>query len=115
MCLGVPGQVLAIEEDPLGMNMAEVSFAGIKKRVCLAYTPEAEVGDYVVVHVGFAISKIDEEEAHKVFQYLKEMDELGELDVPQPGDGPPSGEGPATAGDAPDDRAGPGETPKAGS
>ena len=90
MCLGVPGQVLAIHEDPLGMNMGEVSFAGIKKKVCLAYTPEAEVGDYVVVHVGFAISRIDEEEAHQVFQYLKEMDELAELDVPQPGDAAPA-------------------------
>ena len=49
MCLGVPGQLLSIEQDPLGMNMGEVSFAGIKKKVCLAYTPEAEVGDYVVV------------------------------------------------------------------
>ena len=98
MCLGVPGQVLAIEEDPLGMNMAEVSFAGIKKRVCLAYTPEAEVGDYVVVHVGFAISRIDEEEARKVFQYLEEMGELAELEVPQPGDeAPATGTGPAAA------------------
>lgn len=86
MCLGVPGKVISIEENPLGMNMGRVSFAGIVKEVCLAYTPEAEVGDYVVVHVGFAISKIDESEATKVFEFLKEMDELGELDVPQPGD-----------------------------
>ena len=97
MCLGVPGQVLAIHEDPLGMNMGEVSFAGIKKKVCLAYTPEAEVGDYVVVHVGFAISRIDEAEARQVFEYLKEMDELGELDVPQPGDGPGEGAPPGSA------------------
>ena len=52
------------------MNMGEVSFGGIKKKVCLAYAPEAEVGDYVVVHVGFAISRIDEEEARQVFQFL---------------------------------------------
>jgi hydrogenase expression/formation protein HypC len=104
MCLGVPGQLLSIEEDPLGMNMGEVSFAGIKKKVCLAYTPEAEVGDYVVVHVGFAITRIDEEEAHKVFQYLKEMGELEELDVPQPGDAPEPVAAPA-AGTA----AGPGD------
>lgn len=84
MCLGVPGKVLSIEPDPLGMNMGKVSFAGITKRVCLAYTPEAEVGDYVVVHVGFAISRIDEAEANKVFEFLEEMDELGELDIPQP-------------------------------
>ncbi len=68
--------------------MGKVSFAGITKEVCLAYTPEAEVGDYVVVHVGFAISTIDEEEAAKVFEYLKEMDELDELEVPQPGETP---------------------------
>jgi hydrogenase expression/formation protein HypC len=84
MCLGVPGRVLAIEPDPLGMNMGKVSFAGITKRVCLAYTPDARVGDYVVVHVGFAISRIDEAEAGKVFEFLAEMDELGELDIPQP-------------------------------
>ena len=60
MCLGVPGKVLSIADDPFGMPMGKVSFAGITKEVCMAYTPEAEVGDYVVVHVGFAISKIDE-------------------------------------------------------
>jgi hydrogenase expression/formation protein HypC len=89
MCLGVPGKVLSIADDPFGMPMGKVSFAGITKEVCMAYTPEAEVGDYVVVHVGFAISKIDEAEAVKVFEYLKEMDELGELDVPQPTDAQP--------------------------
>ena len=86
MCLGVPGRLVSIQENPLGINMGRVSFGGIVKEVCLAYTPEAEVGDYVVVHVGFAISRIDEDEAAKVFEYLKEMDELGELDVPQPGE-----------------------------
>jgi hydrogenase expression/formation protein HypC len=96
MCLGVPGKVLSIADDPFGMPMGKVSFAGITKEVCMAYTPEAEVGDYVVVHVGFAISKIDEAEAVKVFEYLKEMDELGELDVPQPGEVPaePAGDPP---------------------
>lgn len=84
MCLGVPGKVVEILENPVGMTMGRVSFAGIVKEVCLAYTPEAEVGDYVVVHVGFAISTIDEAEAHKVFEFLRQMDELGELDVPQP-------------------------------
>ena len=86
MCLGVPGQIVEIQPDPLGMTMGKVSFAGITKQVCLAYTPEVEVGDYVVVHVGFAISKIDEEEAHEVFRYLESMNELDELEVPQPGD-----------------------------
>lgn len=86
MCLGVPGKVLEIQPDPLGMTMGKVSFAGITKQVCLAYTPEADVGDYVIVHVGFAISKIDDEEAHLVFQYLETMGELDGLDVPQPGE-----------------------------
>ena len=85
MCLGVPGKVVEILENPVGMTMGRVSFGGIVKEVCLAYTPEVEVDDFVVVHVGFAISTIDEDEAQKVFEYLREMDELGELDVPQPG------------------------------
>jgi hydrogenase expression/formation protein HypC len=88
MCLGVPGRVVSLEENPLGLTMGKVSFAGVVKEVCLAYTPEAEVGDYVIVHVGFAISRVDEEEAAKVFEYLREMDELGELDVPQPPEAP---------------------------
>jgi hydrogenase expression/formation protein HypC len=87
--LGVPGKIVEILENQVGMTMGRVSFGGIVKEVCLAYTPEAQVGDFVVVHVGFAISKIDEAEAQKVFEYLAEMDELGELDVPQPGDDAP--------------------------
>ena len=86
MCLGVPGKIIEVIEDPTGMTMGRVSFGGIVKEVCLAYTPEVAVGEYVVVHVGFAISQIDEDEAHKVFQYLEEMGELEELAVPQPGD-----------------------------
>lgn len=84
MCLGVPGKLVSIQSDPLGMTMGRVSFAGIVKEVCLAYTPEVEVGDYVVVHVGFAIAKIDEAQAAEVFRYLEEMGELDELEVPQP-------------------------------
>ncbi|MFP3939860.1 MAG: HypC/HybG/HupF family hydrogenase formation chaperone [Thermoanaerobaculia bacterium] len=86
MCLGVPGQVLEIEDDPLGMTTGTVSFGGVTKRVCLAYTPEVRVGDYVVVHVGFAIARIDEAEALEVFETLKKLGELAELDVPQPGE-----------------------------
>jgi hydrogenase expression/formation protein HypC len=84
MCLGVPGKVITIEPNPLGMTMGKVSFAGVTKSVCLAYVPEVQLGDYVVVHVGFAISTVDEQEAIKVFAYLREMDDLKELDVPQP-------------------------------
>lgn len=84
MCLGVPGQIVTIEDGVSGMAMGKVNFAGVIKQVCLAYVPEAQVGDYVIVHVGFAISKVDEEEAKTVFAYLREMGELRELDIPQP-------------------------------
>lgn len=79
MCLAIPGQVLSVEgADPL-QRTGRVSFGGVVKDVNLAYVPEAGVGDYVVVHVGFALSKIDEAEAQQVFEYLKQIDELGEL------------------------------------
>lgn len=90
MCLGVPGRVLAIEDNPFGMPMGKVSFGGIVKEVCLAYVPEAQVNDFVVVHVGFALSIIDEAEAMKVFAFLEELGELDELEIPQPSDLPPS-------------------------
>ena len=76
MCLGVPGKVLEIEPNSLGMTMGKVSFGGIAKEVCLAYVPEAEVGDYVIVHAGFAISRLDEAEAMEVFELLNQMEEL---------------------------------------
>lgn len=66
------------------MRAGRVSFGGIQKEVNLAYVPEAQVGDYVIVHVGFAISRVDEQEAMQVFEYLREMDELQELDAPAP-------------------------------
>jgi hydrogenase expression/formation protein HypC len=84
MCLGVPGKVTRVEQNPIGMTMGTVSFGGIQKEVCLAYVPDVKVGEYVVVHVGFAISKIGEAEAQEVFKTLKEMGELAELDIPQP-------------------------------
>lgn len=80
MCLGVPGQILTISGDDPLTRMGRVNFGGVVKEVCLAYTPEAQVGDYVVVHVGFAISQVDEKEASIVFDYLRQMDELDELD-----------------------------------
>ena len=61
------------------MRMGKIDFGGILKEASLAYVPEANVGDYVIVHVGFAISRLDEEEANKVFEYLKQMEELDEL------------------------------------
>jgi hydrogenase expression/formation protein HypC len=79
MCLAIPGKILCLtNEDPLS-RAGKVSFGGIVKEVNLAYVPEAAVGDYVVVHVGFAISKVDEQEAQQVFEYVKQMDELVEL------------------------------------
>jgi hydrogenase expression/formation protein HypC len=84
MCLGVPGKVVEIQENPLGMTMGKVSFGGVAKEICLVYTPEAQVGDYVIVHAGFALSVIDEEEAMEVFEMLKQMEELSDLEISQP-------------------------------
>ena len=79
MCLGVPGKLLEVyQQDDLPMG--KVEFGGIAKQICLAYIPEAEVGDYVIVHVGFAISRIDEEEAREIFSYLEQIGELAELE-----------------------------------
>lgn len=87
MCLGVPGEVLSIQPSEIGIPMGRVSFGGIVKEVCFAYVPEATPGDYVVVHVGFAISKIDADEARQVFAYLEEIGELAELGPPDAGPG----------------------------
>ncbi|HJL15583.1 MAG TPA: HypC/HybG/HupF family hydrogenase formation chaperone [Sandaracinaceae bacterium LLY-WYZ-13_1] len=80
MCLGIPGRVEAIT-DERGLRMGTVSFGGIQKPVCLAYVPEATVGEWVLVHVGFALSRIDEVEAHRVFELLREIDALEELET----------------------------------
>ena len=80
MCLAIPGKITSISgEDPL-MRTGKVDFGGILKEVSLAYVPEAQIGDYVIVHVGFALSRVDEAEALQVFEYLREMQELSELD-----------------------------------
>lgn len=75
MCLGVPGRVLSIEIDPAGTAMGKVSFGGVSKEVCMAFVPEAAPGDYVIVHAGFALSRLDEQEAAEVFDLLRQMDE----------------------------------------
>jgi len=80
MCLAVPGRVLEITEGDSFLRMARVCFGGITKEVCLAYTPEARVGDYVIVHVGVAISLLDEAEADRVFEFLAQMGDLAILD-----------------------------------
>ena len=79
MCLAIPGKVMSIAGDDSLTRTGKVSFGGVVKEVNMAYVPEAGVGDYVVVHVGFALSKVDEEEARQVFDYLKQIDELTEL------------------------------------
>jgi hydrogenase expression/formation protein HypC len=84
MCLGVPGKVIRIEENEPDLTMGVVNFGGIQKEVCLAYVPDVQVGQYVIVHVGFAISKIDEDEALRVFELLREMEDLSGLDIGQP-------------------------------
>ncbi|RME90232.1 MAG: HypC/HybG/HupF family hydrogenase formation chaperone [Verrucomicrobia bacterium] len=78
MCLAVPGQILSIQEtdDPL-QRTGRVSFGGIVREVNLAYVPEAKVGDYVVVHVGFALSIVDEEEARQTLDYFRQMGQAG--------------------------------------
>jgi hydrogenase expression/formation protein HypC len=80
MCLAIPGKIVSVSgEDPLE-RMGKIDFGGILKEASLAYVPDTRVGDYVIVHVGFALSKVEEAEAKKVFEYLKQMGELSELE-----------------------------------
>lgn len=95
MCLGIPGRVIETWRDH-EILMGKVDFGGVLKRVCLEHVPEVQPGEYVLVHVGFALSQIDEAEAHKVFAFLEGMDQLDELAVnsamePDPGDGAGAG------------------------
>ena len=80
MCLGVPGKVLTVEENAQGMAMGTVSFAGVNKEICLAYVPEAKPGEYVIVHAGFAISIVNQQEAEETFEILRRMGELADLE-----------------------------------
>jgi hydrogenase expression/formation protein HypC len=92
MCLGVPGLIQEISGDDALTRRGRVDFGGVIKEVSLAYVPEAAVGDYVIVHVGFAISRLDEAEARRVFDYLKQMDELAEVDPSLSSPARPAGE-----------------------
>lgn len=80
MCLAVPGKVLSITGDDPLTRAGKVNFGGIIRDVNFAYVPEAKIGDYVIVHVGFALNTVDEAEANQVFEYLREMGELAELE-----------------------------------
>ena len=80
MCLAVPGKIVSIEGDDPILRDGKVNFGGVVKRVNLSLVPEAKIGDYVVVHVGLALSIVDEEEAKQVFEYLKTIGELIEIE-----------------------------------
>lgn len=80
MCLAIPGKVISIIGDDLLMRTGRVDFGGVIREVNLCFVSEVKVGDYVVVHVGFALSIIDEEEANKVFEYLRQ---IGEIELPE--------------------------------
>ena len=99
MCLGIPGKVVEINDEG-ALRMARVDFGGVRKEACLAYLPEVVIGDYVIVHVGFAISQLDEEEALKTLELLRMIDEEGmamELGAMAEAAPPASGPPPAPA------------------
>jgi hydrogenase expression/formation protein HypC len=77
MCLGIPGKIIETYEIE-GVHMGRIDFGGVVKEACLDFIPEAEIGDYAIIHVGFAISRIDEEEAQSIFDLLAEMDMLAD-------------------------------------
>lgn len=86
MCLGVPGRIIEIYTED-GVRMGRVDFGGISRTVCLEYAPEAGLGSWVVIHVGFAISVVDEEEARRAYELLAEMGNLEDIDLPQDPEG----------------------------
>jgi hydrogenase expression/formation protein HypC len=88
MCLAIPGKIVAFHERE-GVKMGKIDYGGITRDACLEYVGDASLGDYVMVHVGFAISKVDEQEAARTYKYLAEMDQLTEIETPEP---PISGE-----------------------
>ncbi|BDG01380.1 HypC/HybG/HupF family hydrogenase formation chaperone [Anaeromyxobacter oryzae] len=89
MCLAIPGEVVSVRRDE-GVRMADVRFAGISREVCLECLPDADVGDFVLVHVGFAISKVDREEALRAYRALDVMGHTAELTADRPGPEPGS-------------------------
>ncbi len=90
MCLGIPGKIIEVLPEPaadagaLPLRRGIVDFGGVRKEVCLSCVDDAGVGDYVIVHVGFAISKVDPDEAARIFEMVAEIDRLGS----EPGGGP---------------------------
>jgi hydrogenase expression/formation protein HypC len=88
MCLAVPGRILTLFGDDPAFRTANVDFCGVRKTVNLAFTPEAVPGDFVLVHVGFAITRIDEEEASRTFKYLQQIGALADEGIVLPVDLP---------------------------
>jgi hydrogenase expression/formation protein HypC len=86
MCLGIPGKVIEVR-DEAGLRMGRVDFGGVRKEACLSYVPEVELGDYVIVHVGFAISRVDEEEALRTLELLSHMGDLVQQELATMGPG----------------------------
>ena len=97
MCLAIPGKLIELVPHSSGIRMGKVNFGGIVKQICLEYTPEAQVGEYVLVHVGFALSRIDEVEAQRTYELLKEMAQLEELQIPDLAEPPASTAGSMSA------------------
>lgn len=86
MCLGVPGRVVDVAEEA-GVLMGRVDFGGVARKVCLAHVPDIKVGEYVLVHVGFALSRLDEEEAKRVYELLLEIGQLEDVMSGEPDEG----------------------------
>ena len=86
MCLGIPGKIIEIRDEG-GLAMGRVDFGGVRKEACLAYVPEARVGDYVIIHVGFAISMVDEEEALRTLELFDQMGDLVQQELATLGPG----------------------------
>jgi hydrogenase expression/formation protein HypC len=80
----VPGKIVEVRDNDPVTRMGAVDFGGVLKEINLSFVPEAKIGDYVLVHAGFALNTIDEKEASQVFEYLREMDELGEMEKDAP-------------------------------
>lgn len=83
MCLAIPGKIVSVSDGEPLSKTGKVDFGGVIKEISLAYLPDVKVGEYVIVHVGFALSKVDEEEAKKIFEYYKEMDEFRKEELGQ--------------------------------
>lgn len=81
MCLAIPGKLIEIQHDAAGVRMGRANFGGITKQVCLEYAPDAKLGDYLLVHVGFAIGTVNPMEAARTFEALEALNQLGELDI----------------------------------